>query len=373
MKRNLIIVVNDDAFFLSHRLRIAERAKEEGWEVTILTKDTGKGGLIKSNGFGFKALPINPTGLNLYQELKLLKFFIRFFKQHQSSVVHFVGIKNILWGGMATKFSHTKGNLFAVSGLGTLFGENKSGFVSSLVIKLLKKGMKGTNNAVIFQNHEDEDLFMKEGISESLKTYFIKGSGVRLEKYKKKTRPESSKVRIIFTGRLIKEKGVLDLIEAAEILRKKYIHRIEILICGDVCAHPESVTREEMQLKCDGRYIKWLGYREDIPELLAESDIMCYPSYYREGVPKALLEASASSLPIVTTDSVGCRDTVEEGKNGFLVPPHSPEKLAEALEKLIKDKDLREKMGKYSRLKAEREYNVEKVADKHLEIYQSLI
>lgn len=133
------------------------------------------------------------------------------------------------------------------------------------------------------------------------------------------------------------------------------------------------LEREEIESRTDGRYIKWLGHCDNVAERLARADIMCFPSYYREGVPKSLLEASAAGLPIVTTDSVGCRDTVEEGRNGFLVRPHSPRQIADALEKLINDPALRQRMGQYSRQKAEREYDVETVARKHLSIYESLL
>ena len=171
---------------------------------------------------------------------------------------------------------------------------------------------------------------------------------------------------------MLREKGVEDLVKAAEILRPEYEGKIEFLLCGDLSHNPCAMTREEILNLVDGKYIKWLGHRSDVVELLTQSDIMCLPSYYREGVPRSLIEASAIGRPIVTTDSVGCRDTVVDGVNGYLVPVHSPEKIAEALKKLIDNPELRKKMGEESRKIAEREYDVNAVAATHLDIYESL-
>lgn len=369
------MIINEDRFFLSHRLAIAQKARAEGWKVTLVTKDTGAGKEIEREGFPFIELPINPTGMNPKDELQLFRFLKKLFKRNPEAVIHLVGLKNILWGGIAARLTHTRGVLFAVSGLGTLFGEEKKEFLSKGIQKFIKIGMHHKNGAVIFQNEDDKRLFEENKVTGKSKVYFIKGSGVDLNLYSKERedKEENKPLKIIFTARMLKEKGVEDLIAAAEILRKKYEGKIEFLLCGETTDNPRAISRKELQNLTDGKYIKWLGHCTNIPELLADADIMCFPSYYREGVPKSLLEASAASLPIVTTDSVGCRDTVEEGKNGYIVPTHSPEALAKALEKLIDDKDLRKRMGIYSRQKAEKEYDVEKVASKHLEIYDSLL
>ena len=372
MKKKLLLIINEDRFFLSHRTRIATMARENGWDVTLVTKNTGRKKEILDLGFNYIELPINPTGMNPKDEFKLLNFLIKLYKKNPDAIIHLVGLKNMMWGGLAAKLVKTQGVLFAVSGLGTLFGEGKNEFLSKAIQKVLKVGMHRKNCAVIFQNHDDEKLFLDNKIIGGCKSYFIKGSGVKLSQYNT-SHDSSSKIKIIFTARMLKEKGVEELIEAAEILRAKYHNKIEFLLCGDLSSNPKALNKDDMERLTDGRYIKWLGYCTNIPQLLSEADIMCFPSYYREGVPKSLLEASASGLPIVTTDSIGCRDTVEEGKNGFLVPTHSPLKIAQALEVLINDKDLRENMGKYSRQKAEREYDVEAVALKHLEIYNNLL
>lgn len=372
MKR-LFLIINEDRFFLSHRSPIAEEAVKDGWHVTLVTKDTGKRAEIERLGYDYIELPINPTGMNPADELKTFRFLYKLIRHNPDAIIHLVGLKNMMWGGLAARFAKAGGIVFAVSGLGTLFGENKSYLISKGVQFLMKRGMRNRNIAVIFQNHDDQKLFKENGIFKNGHEFFIKGSGVNLDEYSYSAPDEDNPViKIIFTARMLREKGVEDLVAAAELLRKDYEGRVEFLLCGGLSDNPNALSEEEMNKLCDGKYIKWLGHRNDVADLLKSSHIVCFPSYYREGVPKSLIEASASGRPIVTTNSVGCRDTVEEGKNGFIVEPHSPDSIASALRLLIENKELRREMGVYSRKLSERDYDIKNVTATHLKIYNLL-
>ena len=178
---------------------------------------------------------------------------------------------------------------------------------------------------------------------------------------------------MIFTARMVREKGTMVLIEAAEKLREEYEDKVDFWLCGRLSATPGSITEEELHTACDGSYIQWLGFRTDVKELLQQASIVAFPSWYREGVPKSLIEAAAIGRPIVTCNSIGCKDVVDDGVNGFLVPIKDSQALADKLRILIEDKDLRIRMGKAAREKAEREFSLNKVVQKHLEIYRKLI
>lgn len=344
----------------------------DGWDVSLVAKDTGYRERIEKMGVKFINLPVNPTGMNLREDFKTLRFLYSIIKNNSDAIIHFVGLKNMLWGGLASRVAKTKGIVYAVSGLGTLFGENRNKFVSNTVQRLLRISLSKKNAAIIFQNRDDERLFLESGITNHQKVYYIKGSGVNLQEFHTASFSSEKPLKIIFTARMLREKGVEDLIKAAELLRHDYEGEIEFLLCGGLSSNPSALTQEDMQELTDGSYIKWLGHRDDVSELLRQSSIMCYPSFYREGVPKSLIEALASGLPIVTTDSVGCRDTVKEGENGFLVPTHNPSAIAAALKTLIENPELRRKMGEESRRIAERDYDVENVASVHLQIYDTL-
>jgi glycosyltransferase involved in cell wall biosynthesis len=242
-----------------------------------------------------------------------------------------------------------------------------------LVIKILRFTHKQKNIAVIFQNDEDKNIFLSNRIIKAEQAYKIKGSGIDLQTFTYVPEPNDTTIRILFTARMLKDKGVFELAEAASLLKEQYQNTIEFLLCGDIDDNPQSLTKDELNSIADGQYIKWLGRRTDVRELLEQSHIFVFPSYYREGLPKSLIEACAVGRPVVTTNSIGCKDCVIDGYNGFLIPIKDSRALADKLEILIQDKSLRMSMGKNSRCLAEQDFSIEKVIESHLKIYDKLI
>lgn len=371
MKR-LIMVVNEDRFFLSHRKDIALKAQTEGFDVTIVCKDTGRADEVKAFGFSMIDMPINPTGMNIIEELKTFFFLWRLYRQQKPDIVHHVGLKTILWGGIAAKLSQVPSVVNAVSGLGVLFSNEKPSFLARTLMRVMAWSNAGKNVQEIFQNIDDMQLFKQYGVVTDEQCCFVKGSGVNLDEFNYVPEPSVGKIRVIFTARMVKGKGTMILIEAADKLRREFSQEVEFLLCGDLSNSPDGIKKKELEARCDGVYLQWLGYRRDVKDLLKISHIMAFPSYYREGVPLSLIEACAAGRPIVTCDSIGCRDTVDNGVNGFLIPPRDSDALAEKLRVLILDKSLREAMGKKSREKAEKEFSLKTVLDQHMEIYHRL-
>lgn len=369
----LLIVVNEDRFFLSHRKDIALRAQKEGFDVIVVCKDTGRHDEIKALGLPVIELPVNPTGMSLREELRTFRFLRKLYKKQKPDIVHHVGLKNILWGGLAAKRRKVHGVVNAVSGLGVLFSGYKPSLLASAILRVMAYSCNRPRVKAIFQNPEDQSLFIMRDVVQVDQCEFIKGSGVSLREYGFVPEPESGKIRIIFTARMLKEKGVLTLIEAANLLRKDYADKVEFLLCGGLSNNPNGVTKEELERACDGIYLQWLGHRSDIKQLLESCHIMAFPSYYREGVPRSLIEACAIGRPIVTCDSIGCKDAVDDGVNGFLIRPRDSYALAERLRKLIDSSSLRRMMGAKGRVKAEMEFDINFVLDKHMEIYHSLL
>lgn len=359
--------------FLSHRLPIALSALKKGYDVTVVAKNTGQAAEVESHGINFINLPINPTGMNPVEEIKCYRFLSKLYKTSRPDIVHHVGLKNILWGGLAARLNHINGVVNAVSGLGGLFNNGGSSLITRAVLSVMRFSNDRDKVKVIFQNDDDKAIFMEHDAVKSSQVAFTKGSGIDLNDYHYVPEPDSEKIRVIFTGRMVREKGVCDLIEAAEILKPKYENKLEFILCGRLTPNKTGVDESYFKEHCDGKYIAWLGERTDIHQLLESSHIMAFPSYYREGVPKSLIEASAIGRPIVTCDSVGCRDVVDDGVNGFLVEPKNPAMLADRLERLIADKDLRIRMGQVARAKAERDFNVKSVVDTHMKIYNELL
>lgn len=370
--KTIFLIVNEDRFFLSHRKEIALEARRCGYDVTIVAKNYGNFGTIRDMGLNVIDLPINPSGMNLKEEFRTFRFLISLYRREKPDIVHHVGLKNILWGGLAAKLTRVKGVVNAVSGLGALFNGADLTTTTRGILAVMRFSNSRLGVKVIFQNDEDKAIFLEHKAVRSEQIEFTKGSGIDLSKFAYSKEPTAGKIKIIFTARMVKEKGVCDLIEAAKILKPDMDGKVQFLLCGRLTENSNAISKEYLERECDGEYICYMGERSDVKELLEQSHIMAFPSYYREGVPKSLIEASAIGRPIVTCNSTGCRDVVTDGENGFLIEPRSPEMLADRLRKLIDNPELRKKMGINARKKAEKEFSIDSVVATHMQIYQEL-
>jgi glycosyltransferase involved in cell wall biosynthesis len=373
MSTKLFIVVNVDWFFLSHRKEIALAAKNAGYDVTVVTADTGKLHDIEALGLKVINLPMNRSGMNIREELGTLRFLIRLYKREKPAIVHHVGMKTILWGTIAAKLTHVHGVANAISGLGGFFSKENKSIMSELLPRVLKWSHHRANLLCIFQNEDDWNMYVEHGIIKQEQGRFIKGSGVDLKQFAYTPEPTKGKIKVILTARMIEEKGIFLLTKAAKRLRKKYEKTAEFQLIGGIDDHPGAITEEQLKQECDGTYIKWLGYRTDVLDLLEQCHIVAFPSYYMEGLPKSLIEANAVGRPIITSNSVGCKETVIDGYNGFLITPKDIDALIEKLNILLSNADLRQQMGRNAREYAEKYFSIENVIEKHLAIYKELM
>jgi glycosyltransferase involved in cell wall biosynthesis len=373
MKNKILYVVNVDWFFLSHRKELAIAAKNAGYDVFVVTKDTGKKEEITSFGLKFVNLPMDRASKNIFKELYTFFFLAFLYLKERPAIVHHVGLKAILIGGLASKVVKVQGVVNAISGLGISFSkENMKSLSTRFFVNILRFSHYKNNLRVIFQNQEDFSIFIDKKIIPESQARFIKGSGVDLKEFSYSPEPKVGKIKVILTARMIVEKGIIELVEAAKLLKTDYKDKVQFILCGGIDANPKALSEEQINKLCDEEYIIWLGHRQDIKELLMASHIVAFPSYYKEGLPKSLIEAAAIGRPIVTTNSVGCKDVVEDGVNGFLIPVKDNLVLAEKLKQLIDDKDLRVEFGENSRIIAERDFSIENVIEKHLMIYSQI-
>lgn len=374
MQKKIFIVVNQDWFFLSHRLPIGEAALREGYDVTIVCEYTGASDKIRNKGLKTIDLPINKAGTNIKDEVKTFFFLYRLFRREKPDIVHLVGLKTMLWGSLACRLAGVRAMVSAVCGLGVLFDEEHAqSFMTRSILKVLRITHHKKRLAVIFQNNDDKKIFLDAKIMKEQQCAFTNGSGINLHNYDYTPEPTDGPIKIIFTARMVEDKGTLVLIDAAKKLEAEYRGKIQFLLCGGLDTNPNGITKEMLESRCDGDYIQWLGHRKDVLELLQQSHIMAFPSWYREGLPKSVIEAEAIGRPVVTTDSVGCRDTVVDGKNGFMIPIKDADALAVALKKLIDNPELRQTMGRNAREFAVSRFNINDVVKVHLNVYKELI
>ncbi|WP_291909294.1 glycosyltransferase family 4 protein [Chitinophaga sp. CB10] len=369
----LFIVVNVDWFFLSHRLPVALAAKAAGYDVTIVTADTGRADEIRSHGLKVIHLPFKRSGMNLKEELNCIRLLYNLYRQHKPDVLHHVTIKVALYGSIAARLSKMKGTVNAISGLGYNFTGGRKGLAQRVLLTMMKFGFRGGNRHFIFQNEDDVSVFKSLKIVDDRDVTLIKGSGVDLNEFTFALKPATAgRVKVVLPARMLRDKGVMEFIDAAKLLKKELEHSAQFILAGDVDhENLAAISAEELNGLTDGDYIKWIGYQKNVRQLLQEADLVVLPSY-REGLPKSLIEAAAVGRPIITTDVPGCRECVIPDYNGFLVPAKDAETLAAAMRRLILSADLRKEMGANSRELAEREFGVDKVIEKTLYIYRSL-
>ena len=371
MTKKLLFVINVDWFFISHRLPIALAAKKEGYEVHIGCGITDKQEYLENLGLVVHPLNLSRGSTGIVQEFKSFIAIKKKLKSINPDIVHFVTIKPVLYGGIASRIIGIKNKVFAISGLGYVFTSDslKTSILRAFIIQLYKIALGGRNSKVIVQNTNDRDILSKYKIIKKEQEILIRGSGVDLETYVYREEPIGIP-NVVMAARLLKDKGVLEFIEAAKILLHKGINA-KFILYGDIDEHnPASLNTNELKHIKEESIIEVHGFVSNISEVFSKANIVVLPSY-REGLPKVLIEAAACGRPVVTTDVPGCRDAIEVNKTGILVKVKDSQLLANAIKKLIENKNLRVDMGKAGRELAEKEFSIKKVINTHLDIYRS--
>lgn len=368
----LLFIVNEPWFFLSHRLPIALAAKEQGYTVHVATKAGETVKEITALGFIHHAIPLSRSGSSLLAELGSLLAIWRLLRQVKPDVLHLVTIKPVLYGGIVARFAPVKKVVAAVSGLGTLFLAQgaKAELKRKLASGLYRFALRSKKTTVIFQNPDDMQLLLELKAVKPEQSVLIRGSGVDLAAYQFFPEGIVSKPVVTFAARLLFDKGLAEYVEAIKLLNARGVEA-SYQIVGDIdLGNPTSATHTDLEGWTSIPNLSVLGHRKDVASVFTGSNLVVLPSY-REGLPKVLIEAGACGRAVVTTDVPGCRDAITADVTGVLVPAKDAQSLADAMQKLILDPNLRTQMGQAGRQLAEEAFAVEKVVQQHLDIYQS--
>lgn len=370
--KKILFVINDIDFFISHRLPIALAAQTENYEVHLACPCGKKVADIIGFGFIYHQIPLTRNGQNPLKELDAIASLYRLCKNIKPDLVHLVTIKPVLYGGIAARLTGVKAVVAAVSGLGTAFiAQSIAARVRKFVVSILyRAAFSHKNIIVIFQNPDDRDTLLNLGVISKSQVRIIRGSGVDTDQYIFAPEPVGKPV-VVMAARLLKDKGVFEFIEASRILHTRGVDVAMRLIGSPDPGNITSVTEEELSTWCNEGVIESLGYREDIAVQYAAANIVCLPSY-REGLPKGLVEAAACGRAVVTTDVPGCRDAIEPGITGLLVPVKDAKALADAIQSLIESPERRLQMGLAGRELARNFFAIEKIVQQHMSIYQEL-
>ncbi|XOV82920.1 MAG: glycosyltransferase family 4 protein [bacterium] len=370
----VIYVVNEARFFLSHRLALGLEAITRGDDVWVVTApNTGEGELVQY-GFRHAAVPLTRSGFTLLQEVSAYRALKNIYRQEHPDLVHHVTIKPVIYGSLAARSEKIPAVVNAVPGLGSVFTRRgfRGAVLRSFVNLLYRYAFAGIHMRVIFQNSEDQREFISHGIVRREQTILIRGSGVDLNAYHPGEENTGPPV-FLLVARMLREKGVMEFAQAARRVKQQHPDW-RFLLAGDLDpGNPSGVSKQELDSLQNDCGVQWLGYQSDMPALMASAHVVCLPTYYREGLPKTLLEASAAQRAMIATDIAGCREVITPGVNGLLVPPRRVEPLAQAMLQLGNDPALRQRLARAARDKAESVFAVEDVVDHTFRVYDELL
>ncbi|MGR8929079.1 MAG: glycosyltransferase family 4 protein [Gammaproteobacteria bacterium] len=372
-RKKILYFVTEDWYFCSHRLTLAKAAMQAGYAVCVLTRVKEHGDVIRGAGIELHALQMVRGGTNPVSEIKALYQIYLAYRRIGPDLVHHIALKPVIYGGLIAMFFPGLRVVNLVAGLGSIFSARnlKTALLRPFVKTLFRLLFRRKNTLTIVQNREDFDL-MRNGLNiRTDKLKLIKGSGVDTERFSPSC-IEDEKVSFGLVARMLWNKGIGEYVEAVKLLKQKGLVFTAYLVGQPDEENVASIDAEQLRKWQSSGQIVYLGHMDDIANFWRRTQIAVLPSY-REGLPKSLLEAAASGRPIVATDTSGCKEVVDDGINGFLVPVKAVQALADAMEKLIADEALRISMGKSAREKVEREFSDLVIVSQTLAVYRELL
>ena len=360
--KKVLFLVNDDNGLYKFRKELVETLLEKGYQVTISSPFGTRIHHFLEKGSIFRECPINRRGRNPFEDFKLLCHYWKLLKKIKPDVVLTYTIKPNIYGGIACRFQQIP-YAANITGLGTAL-ENE-GWLQKITVQLYKIAFKKINY-IFFQNEENKVFFNKK-IPISGQQVLLPGSGVNLLNHSLLDFPNNSTNEFIFIGRLMKEKGINEYLEAAKVIKERYPNT-KFHICGSF----EENYGEIISSLQEKGIVEYHGEVDNIQDYLKRVHCTIHPSFYPEGMSNVLLESSASGRPIITVNRSGCREIVDEGKNGYFVRPKDSKDLINTIEKFINlNEGEKKNMGLYGRVKVEKSFSREIVVKKYLEAIES--
>ena len=392
-RKRVMLFANTDWYLYNFRRSLATALRDAGHDVLLVSPPGDYGPQLEARGLRWIPAPMDRRSLNPLKELALVDWLRRLILREQVDLVHGFTIKCAIYGSMAARLSRRAVRVNAVAGMGYVFTSDapKARVLRPIVRSLMRAALDGPGSRLILQNPDDVALFARAHIVDPERVRLIKGSGVDCARFSpsagRPRRPSEAagasgdarpsdlrgqRFRVLLPARLLWDKGLAEYVEAARML-KAAGREIDFLIAGepDRC-NPASVPEATVHGWVEAGLVQWLGQVRDMPALFGAVDAVALPSY-REGLPKGLIEAAASQLPLVTTNVPGCREVVEDGVDGLLVPARDAPALARAIARLQDDPLLRERLARGARARAVAEFDERIVIERTMAVYRELL
>jgi len=371
----VLLVANWDWVLYNFRLPLARKLEQQGLNVILVCPPGKYTDQLQDMGFTWQPWNLNRRSIYPWHEVGSIIELYKLYRQLRPAAVHHFTIKPILYGSLAARAAHGTVVINNFTGLGYLFSEaQKAKILRSIVLPVLRRALRGEGFHTAFQNQHDLDHLVSLDVVSEADTTLIPGTGVNISDYQPVPKVNESKKEpiVIMAARLLWDKGLAEFVNAARKIRSKQIPARFWLAGAPDKGNPDSVPEYILEdWRKEGK-VELLGHRNDIPDLLKQSDIAVLPSRYNEGVPLFLLEAAATGLPLVASDIEGCRMVIDSDVNGFLVPDVNADNLADAITTLLTDVQLRQKMGRASREIAVERFDQNLILSRYINLYQEM-
>jgi glycosyltransferase involved in cell wall biosynthesis len=367
----ILLIANTDWYLYNFRRALANMLRERGFEVGLVSPFGEYTSRLTELGFPWNAWEVGRKTISPIDEFMALSQLTQLYKREKPDIVHHFTIKPVIYGSWAARLAGVPRVINSITGRGYVFLADrwKARLLRPPTRAFYHIALALPNCRVIFENEEDKDYFIQQKLLRPEIASVIAGVGVDTERYFPAPEPEGVPC-IVFPARMLWDKGIGVLVEAARLLRERTKARF-ILVGKPDHGNPTSVKESTLQKWVLEGLVEYWGWQTDMKPVYQNCHIVALPSMY-EGTPTALLEAAACGKPLVTSNIAGCRTVVNDGVNGFLIPVNNASALAEALEKLIMDPALRQRMGAAGRKLVEEQFTSASVNQRTLEIYESI-
>jgi glycosyltransferase involved in cell wall biosynthesis len=375
----ILLVSSLDTNLIAFRLPLAHALKREGHEVAFVCPPGDRTSVLQQEGFRTITWDIKRFGTNPISEVQAIRRLARIYRTESPDVVQHFTIKPNLYGPVAARLAKVPYVIDTWTGLGFLFTPTKKArFLRMGLIPVLRVLLRSARHSNVFQNTDDLDTLADVGLVRRELCSVVPGSGVNTEIFRPALATESHHegalshpVRVLLAARLLWDKGIGEYVQAAKAIRQMGVDA-EFAIAGDLDpSNPSGIPSDTVERWREEGDVIFLGHRNDMPDLLRDTDVAVLPSYH-EGVPRFLLEAASTGLPLVATDIAGCRTVVRDGENGIIVPRKDTVALTRAIRLLAQDEQMRTRFGTSSRRLAEEEFAQEQITSRYLDIYHQM-
>ncbi|MBN8736557.1 MAG: glycosyltransferase family 4 protein [Xanthomonadales bacterium] len=372
----IILFANTDWYLYNFRRALALAAQAAGHEMVLVSPPGEYGARLRASGLRWTPLPgMDRRSLDPWREARVLAGLVALFKRERPALVHNFTIKCAVYGSLAAMAAGIPARVNAVAGLGYVFASNdpRARMLRPLVRGLMRFALRGKRSRLILQNHDDAAMFTGHGLIDPARLRVIPGSGVDCARFVPRNGTPNDPPCVLLAARLLWEKGLAEYVQASRNLRARG-RKVRFLLAGaSDPGNPAAVPEAAVRGWVEEGLIEWIGHVEDMPSLFASVDIVVLPSYYREGLPRSLIEAGACATPLISTDMPGCRDAVADGVNGLVVPPRDAEALGAAIVRLLDAPTLARQFGLAARARALAEFDERIVIRRTLETWDEVL